>query len=170
MPKPDLRVVHPETGEILPACPTCAALEDQVKGLERDVRAWRARNAELTRDNEAKAQMSKHWGTAVKVFDYWRLKCDHPKARFDAKRFWLLDPFITKDGPRLCCIAILGAAFDPFITTRRNGTDQRHNGFELIFRDRQKFEDFCSRAPQGIADAKAILTPNQQKRRQDAAS
>lgn len=145
--KPHLReVLDPDTGEVV-ECSACRIRDDEIKGLRRDVRAWQIRYAELARDKEREAQLSDLWPEVERVVDYWRKKCKHPRARMSVDRFWIIEPFLSKDGYDLCIRAIDGAAFDPFITTRKNGTKKRHDGLELIFRDRGKFEEFCNRAP-----------------------
>lgn len=156
-----LIVVNPETGE---QAGTLAehmqALEDQIAGLQRDVRGWAARYADLKRDKGAEAQESPAWPAAKRVFDYWRQECRHPRSAFTLDRFEMIRPFLEKLGDQkkpqperlaeaeaLCKRAIDGAAHDPFITTRKNGTQKRHDPIDLIFRNADKMEEFCNRAP-----------------------
>lgn len=154
-----LHIVDAETGEQLDGCPSCAVLEDKLKGAERDLNGWRARYAELHRDKWAQAQASKVWPFAVEVFDYWREKCNHPNCEWDLARFTLVEPFLkrTKYGKTieervaLCRRAIDGYAFDCFVTTRRNGSTRRHDGFDLIFRDASHFEEGVNKAPRVAA-------------------
>lgn len=150
-PARHLHIVDAQTGDVLDSCPGCSKLEDQVKGAEKDIRAWRARYADLARDKEAEARKSQYWRPAIEVWDYWRERCSHPKAVWNADRFFLVEPFLKADGAEMCKRAIDGAAFDPFVTTRRNGSKKRHDGWELIFRDRGKFEEFACRAPRAVA-------------------
>lgn len=137
--------VDPETGEV--TCASCRALEDQIIGLQRDIRGWAARYAELKRDKEGEAERHELWGDARDIFTFWTVACKHPKSRFDASRFELIRPHLEKHGGRICRQAIEGAAFDPFITQRKNGSAKRHDGWELIFRDAGKLEEFVNRAP-----------------------
>lgn len=141
-----LRVLTDE-GEVLDECPGCAYLEDVVAGLERDVRGWTARYAELRRDRELDAKSHPLYEPAKELFGYWKLKCRHGKSRFSADRFEIARPLIEKYGEAVCRKAIDGAAYDPFTTTRKNGSTQRHDGWELVFRDAGKLEDFANRAP-----------------------
>lgn len=144
------RALPPGKGELGAACGECPirqALSDDLAGANREISAWRVRNAELTRDVEAEARRHEHWLAASELFDFWRRHCLHSKARFNAARFQLVLPFLQKDGPAIVRQAILGAAFDPFVTTRKNGSKKRHDDWELIFRNRGKFEEFASRAP-----------------------
>lgn len=139
--------IDPETGEV--TCDSCRALEDQIIGLQRDIRGWAARYAELKRDRQGEAEEHDLYDDAHDIFKFWRSVCHHPKSRFDAQRFELIRPHLEKHGGRLCRQAIEGAAFDPFITQRKNGSAKRHDGWELIFRDAGKFEEFVNRAPRG---------------------
>ena len=145
-----LHILNPETGEITEqTCPYCAVKDDEIEGLQRDIRGWAARHAALKRDKEAEARAHKYWPVAVELFQHWQEVCNHPGCDWDADRFFLVEPFIRKNGRDLCQRAIDGAAYDPFITTRKNGTKKRHDGWELIFRERGKFEEFANKAPAG---------------------
>lgn len=140
-------VVDADTGEKLDGCPGCARRSDEIEGLQRDIRGWAARYADIKRDREADAQHSRLWPAAVELFEYWQSACNHPRAGWCADRFFLVEPFLKRHGIAICKRAVDGAAFDPFVTTRRNGSKKRHDGFELIFRSPEKFEEFCNRAP-----------------------
>ena len=56
-------------------------------------------------------------------------------------------PYVDAHGVELCRRAVEGAAYDPFVTKRKNGSTKRHDDWGLIFRDDQKFEEFCNKAP-----------------------
>jgi hypothetical protein len=145
---PDGHRLDEVTGEIVPICERCDLLEDQIAGLQRDIRGWAIRYRNLERDKEKEARAHDLWPVVKDLFDYWREECHHPKARFNAARFKEALPFVEQDGPDLCRQAIRGAAFDPFVTTRRNGKQKRHDDWDLIFRPgRKQFEEFAERAP-----------------------
>lgn len=147
--------VNLETGEVA-ADGSCGheaiieALEDQIAGLQRDIRGWATRYANLARDKEQEARVHPAWDEVKGLFDYWKQECHHALSRFNADRFWLALPYYEKDGPQMMRRAIRGAAFDPFVTTRRSGREKRHNGWDLIFRDRAHFDDMAERAPLAI--------------------
>ena len=63
-------------------------------------------------------------------------------------RFELVEPFLKSKRyePWIRC-AIDGHVFDPFVTTRKNGTLKAHNGWDLLFRDAAHFEEACRKAP-----------------------
>lgn len=155
MPEPALRLVQTDdghlvdstTGEHLGECPNCAAVQDQLDGAHKEIRAWRARYADLKRDKEREMKDHELFPVAAKVFEYWKERCCHPRSDFTPDRFFLLMPFVKRYGEKLCRQAIDGAAFDPFVTRRKNGSPKRHDGVDLIFRSADKFEEFCNRAP-----------------------
>jgi hypothetical protein len=64
-------------------------------------------------------------------------------------------PFIAQYGTAMCARAIAGVAYDPWVTTEKNGTEKRHDEWERIFGDDRKaqgrFERFCNQAPRGWA-------------------
>jgi hypothetical protein len=146
--RPNLRLVNTETGEVHEGgCPDCFERDDVINGLQRDIRGWTARYADLNREKDAEARAHKLWPEAKRLFAVWRERCNHPRARWTPDRFWECFPMLRDDGGQMCELAIEGAAFDPFETTRKNGSVKRHDDWELIFRDRKHFEDFCNRAP-----------------------
>jgi hypothetical protein len=153
-------VVNPDTGEIVePDCEGCRTKNDEIAGLERDVRGWAVRYAELKRDRDAEAREHPMWPVGERVFREWRQLCRHPRSPWTQDRFWQIEPFLTnpKYGKEeearvaLCRRAVAGAAYDAYKTTRRNGSVKHHNDWDLIFRSADKFEEFCNRAPTGWA-------------------
>lgn len=140
-------VVDLATGEVVEGCRTCAEYLDQIAGLERDLRAWRARYADAVRDREREAREHPVYPHMEAIFAYWRNATGHTRSKYTAERFWLALPFLEKYGFERVLAAIDGAGFDPYITTRKNGTKKHHNGWELIFRSEDKFEEFERRVP-----------------------
>lgn len=149
--------VDPETGEVLDPvhCDECRRKNDEIAGLERDVRGWAVRYAELKRDRDADAREHDMWPVGQQVFRQWRRDCRHPRSVWTADRFWLLEPFLTnprygkttEDRTRLCLLAVAGAAFDAFTVQRKNGSSKRFDEWERIFESAGSFEEFCNRAP-----------------------
>lgn len=142
-----LLVLNPASGETKPFLDYTQTLRDQIAGLETDLAAWRTRHANLKRDKEKEARNHALFPEAKEVFDYWRLKCRHPRSVWSADRFEQVRTFLEKHGADMCKLAVDGAAFAPKEKPRKNGTIERFDDFELIFRSPQKFESFCNRAP-----------------------
>lgn len=146
--EPPLIVVNEATGERLGNLTDhTGRFEDEIAGLQRDIRGWAARYADLKRDRGAEAREHPLWPKTLEVFKYWQDVCKHPRSGFSLDRFEMMMPFVDKHGVDLCKRAIDGAAFDPFVTRRKNGSPKRHDGIDLIFRNADKFEEFCNRAP-----------------------
>jgi hypothetical protein len=132
-----------------------ARLEDVVRGLQRDVRGWAYRYAELERDRATEAREHPHWPAGKWLFDHWRRVCRHPRAVWTPDRFWLVESYLSqpkygetlKARVALCRRAINGAAYDPWTVTRKNGTEKRFDEWERIFGGAGKLEEFVNRAP-----------------------
>lgn len=149
---PLLRLVNPETGEVTEeACRHCKVKEDEIGGLQRDIRGWAKRYADLKRDKDQEAHDHNLFPLAERCFRYWKRACNHPRSKFTPDRFWAVVPFLSDTehyGLEFVLRAIAGAAFDPYETQRKNGTMKAHNGFDnLVFRDAEKAEEFAERAP-----------------------
>jgi hypothetical protein len=145
--RPDLHVVDTATGEIVETCEHCADLADQLAGAEREIRAWRTRCANLERESDKDARNHPFWKDAERLVAEWRKRCRHPRSQLTADRFWMLQPFLHRHGYDLCLKAVAGAAFDPMTKERKNGSVQRFDALELIFRSEGHFESFVNRAP-----------------------
>lgn len=172
-----LIVVNTATGQQLGTLDDHAQhFKDQIDGLERDIRGWRTRFANLKRDKDVEAREHELWPEAIKLFALWKKECKHGRSAFTQDRFWLALPFLGPQpeallaaarrlgldeaaepyGPVICKLAIEGAAYDPYVTTRRNGSKQRHDGWDLIFRGAAKVEEFACRAPKKVDGAQAL--------------
>jgi hypothetical protein len=149
--EPVFLVVHPTTGETRPLPEILQPYEDHIAGLQRDVKAEHLRYENLKRDKEREAEGHPLWPDAMKVFSYWKEKCNHPRSAWSPDRFEQIRPFLERHDVAICKRAVDGAAFDPFVTTRKNGSKKRHDGWGLIFRasEPDKFEEFCNKAPKG---------------------
>lgn len=136
-------------------CPSCKRKNDEIAGLERDVRGWAVRYRELQRDKAVEAREHPLWPVGEALFRAWRKRCNHPRSPWTPDRFWAIEPFLTngKYGPTLearvmlCARAIAGAGFDPFKLKRKNGSVKVFNDWDLIHRSSDKWEEFCCKAP-----------------------
>lgn len=122
-------------------------LTDLLHGAQRDINTWRVRYADLVRDKDQEAQDHKQWPAALRLFQHWKRECNHPNSEWTTDRFWQALPMLTKYGEPMCTAAIEGCAHDHYTTTRRNGTIKHHDGWDLIFRSADKFEEFVNRCP-----------------------
>lgn len=143
---PHLRVVT-EDGEVLDECPGCKHREDVVAGLERDIRGWAARYQELKRDKDREARESDLWDDAERLFKLWRRATGRKRCRFSTDRFYLVEPFLRRDGFERCAQAVIGRAFEHYTVQRKNGTTKRFHEWERIFDSRGEFEESANRIP-----------------------
>lgn len=140
-------------------CVSCRKKNDEIAGLERDIRGWAVRYAELKRDRDRDAREHPLWPVAKAIFVEWKRLCRHPRSPWTPDRFWQIEPYLTnaKYAPELpgrialCRRAVAGAAYDAYKTTRRNGSTKHHNDWDLVFRSSSKFEEFANRAPKDWA-------------------
>lgn len=156
-PERHLRVIRfDDNGEVIHTeCAGCRDRDDTIAGLERDIRGWTKRNADLVRAKNAEAEEHPCWDAALWLFDYWKRVCRHPRSRWSHDRFWLVEQFLEqkrwgktlKARVALCRLAIDGAAYDAFRRTRRNGSVEIFDEWERIFANSGRFESFVKRAP-----------------------
>lgn len=143
-------VVDARTGqEIERSDPLPSQLEDVIAGLQRDIRSWSMRYADLKRDRDISAKTHPRYEDAKLAFKHWQHACNHKRSPFTSDRFFAVLPFLEnpKYGLKLVNRAIDGAAFDAFEVRRRNGSMKRFDEWERIFKNAGNFEEFCNKAP-----------------------
>lgn len=163
----DVRDMYPD-GELPQDGPqTLSAALERIADLEGEVtlfkdsaNSWRLRYENLQRSQVARIEADPMYDVVKVVFDYWRDVCKHPRSKLDKTRFELAKPIVKAEGIEMSKRAIDGAAYDPFTKTQKNGKVKRYDGFDLIFRDRAKFEDFCNRAPGDYAAGQVQPNPD----------
>jgi len=133
-----------------------AELQGQVEDLERDMRRARARERELLRGKAAERREYPRRDEVQSIVAEWREVCGHKRARLTDDRFDAVRALleVTKPEPyprEAFSAAIAGAKFDPFVTRRKNGTEQKHDDIALICRDGKTFENFIKRAPRATS-------------------
>ncbi|HZL17756.1 MAG TPA: hypothetical protein VFG23_08425 [Polyangia bacterium] len=132
-------------------------LQGQLADIERERRGERARVRNLM------AQIHNDRGTyerraeVEEITREWRGVCGHPKARLTDDRFDAVRALleVTKPEPysrESFSLAFAGAAHDPYVTTRKNGSRQKHDDLALVCRDGKTFEEFQKRAPRHVDD------------------
>lgn len=154
--QPLLRLIDPETGEITEeACPTCVNKQNTIDTLSDKITRLKG---DLTKALQDADESHDAFPAFKRTWDYWRERCRHPAVKYRITHFDLFVPIFTDYGEAMCRQAIDGAAFDPYVTRRKNGRPQRHDGWELIFRrGGEKFTEFCNRAPVHLPDPTHIV-------------
>lgn len=148
-PHQHLRIVT-EEGELLDKCPNCEELEKQLAGATTDIRAWRSRYADLKADRDKQARGHNLWPRAVALFRYWQQLTGHDRTKFTPDRFWLLEPFLRREGDADCRSAIRGCLQSDFHMKRgayANRGGPIHDKLEQIFATQGKFEGFRDMDP-----------------------
>lgn len=142
-------ILSPETGEEIFEHPGIQELSLQIAGLEKANRSLRSDITKLKNEKEGKARESSEWNDSLYAFEFWKRICGHPNSKFDLARYQNVAPFLKGEGNslELCMRAISGAAFAAGKQEMKNGATAKYDGWSLIFRNREKFESFCNRAP-----------------------
>lgn len=91
MSEPALRLVPNEDGELVhDACSECARLrgvifnqEQDMRRLEKDLRAEREKLEVALADKDAKLQRDKFYPIALELIEEWKRECGHPKSKTD---------------------------------------------------------------------------------------
>lgn len=159
--------VHDEPPEIAKLKAEIEQLQTDLKMAQRDVKAKNRRIAELQRNKVRERLGYERYDDVERIARYWHKKCRqgnsrcNPMApdRFDAVRGLLEQERIVVDAEtgekrrepmytlQQFKAAIDGAAFDCFVTKRKNGSVQLHDDLELICRSSKHFEEFVAKAP-----------------------
>jgi len=115
--------------------------EDRLKGADLEV-------ARLRADEDRKAADNPYRGQADVLIACWKAACNR-KRDPSAEELLKACARLKKRGLGKCLTGIAGAAYDPTKRERRNGTVERFDDFELIFRSDSKLQSFIDRAPAG---------------------
>ena len=88
------------------------------------------------------------------VFDYWRVRCNHPRARLDAARGQAIKARLQAGhSVEDLVLAMDGAALDAWVDTK----GKRHDKLTLILRDEEHLEDFMERRERAMTHGKLSL-------------
>lgn len=117
--------------------------EDRLQGADLEI-------ARLKADEDRKAADNPYRRHVDILIACWRKACNR-KREPSAEEILKACARVKKRGLVACLTAIAGAAYDPTKKERRNGTVERFDDFELIFRSDAKMAGFIARAPQGWA-------------------
>lgn len=112
----------------------CDVLHEELTRALRQIKAFK-------KDREKERLGDPQRDVIVNVFDYWREKCGHPNARFDGKRFDLIQNRLKQFTPDELRMAVDGAAVDAYVDSK----GKRHDRLGLVFESAERVEDFCNR-------------------------
>jgi hypothetical protein len=80
------------------------------------------------------------------VWVYWKKTCKHPNSKLTDDRWATIRGALEHYDVATLCRAVDGAAFDPWVTSQRNGTPERHDDPVDIFKGRN-VERYANKAP-----------------------
>lgn len=119
---------------------------------------------ELKRDRDQEATEHAAWPRAVEAFKFWCKECGHPRAKWNAERFWMIEPFLRREKNEAeeiplarCLTAIKGLAFDHYTKPQKNGKLKHYTDWSNVFGSTKQFEDMLGRAPQTWSDRLTAL-------------
>jgi hypothetical protein len=117
-----------------------AALMD-LEAARAEIGSLRRQLGAATAKNGTARKRSPHYDMAVRLFDFWRDECGHPRAQMGPKRERALLARLEDYEPRDIAKAIRGAAVAAYVDPR----GVKHDDIELICRDEVKLEKFIER-------------------------
>jgi hypothetical protein len=120
--------------------------QDEIAGHLHTIRSQSSRIGKLKRTTDASRDHA-DWDRCLGLFRTWQRATGHTRSRFTSDRFKAALPFLSAYEDEMIIRAISGLAFDPYISRRKNGTEQRHDGWDLLFKSADKLEEFSNRAP-----------------------
>ena len=130
--------------------PDCVALRqrasEEIIGLMATVRS-QASTIGNARRREQDFRKHDQYDRCVRLFRVWQRATGHTRSHFTADRFKRALPFLLEYEDTMIGRASEGLAFDPYTTRRANGTTQRHDSWELLFKSADRLEEFANRAP-----------------------
>lgn len=131
-------------------CDNCLPLvqeqQDTIKGLQETIRR-QAGALGKARRVEDDVRDHAFWERGQRLFKVWQRATGHTRARWTAQRFRQCLPFLSEYEDELIVRAITGIAYDPYVTRQKNGLEEKHDGWDLLFKSSDKFERFCNKAP-----------------------
>lgn len=124
---------------------------------ERKLKGSYLQIARLQADREAAALADPTRPQVELLHALWKRACNRRRDLDSTDREQMGAAVRRPGGFRKAVYAIAGAAFDPFVTSQRNGRADRKNDLELIFRNAGNTTGFANRAPRNwTPDPKAI--------------
>lgn len=149
-------------------------LRDQLTGLERDIRGWRGRYADLKRDKEKSARKHALWPVGERLFTIYKEITGRKRVQFTYDRFELLKPllkdhsadFTETEGPpandfEKAVAAIVGRNFQHFTNQRANGTTVHYDEWERVFKNSGERDESMNRRPKDWRARAAAVDPGE---------
>lgn len=134
-------------GEICDNChPLFTAMHDELVGLRETTRRQAGVIGKLRREDDDPREHP-DWDRGARLFKAWQRATGHGRSRWTMERFKRARPLLAEYEDEIILRAIEGIAYDPFVSKRANGTTQRHDGWDLLFKSSDKLEEYANKAP-----------------------
>ena len=144
-PARHLHAVDPTTGEIID-CPGCLARDDEIAGLQTELRGWRTRYANLKRDKDAEAQSRQLLGQGGGPLA--RMAHRHRPGQVpsgQATASGSASPSCERTASTSAGGRSGGSPMSPTRKTLPSGLVETYRDWELCFRNRATFERYARR-------------------------
>ena len=122
------------------------AASDEIAGHLETIRRQSAALG-MARRRESNFREHAQYERCARLFQLWQRATGHLRSRFTGDRFKKALPFLSEYEDEMIGRAIEGLAFDPYVTRRKNGTEKRHDGWDLLVKSADSFEENCNKAP-----------------------
>ena len=135
-----------------PIDPQYQAMQDTIDGLQRDIRGWARRYADLQRDKNAEAAAHEAWPTLLALFKYWRVLTGHTRTKWVTKqcgaaKFWVALPIWEEWGTGNFAAGIAGIAYQPHTNPNRNGRIESYTDWETLCKNSGAMRRYIGRRP-----------------------
>ena len=149
-----LQLLDVDTGAVTDlspeSCPNCEVqrqvFEEQIRGLEKDLRSYRRRLERAQADRDRDLWNSPLYPQAEALHELHRVTTGRNR-KMDAKDLTNIFGCIRAIGFWRCLYAVAGARYDPYTSVRRNSSVQVHDTLGLVIRSAEKAESFAAKAP-----------------------
>lgn len=132
-------------------CERCAPefqrLSDELVGAMETIRRQAAALGKARREQGDGLKEHAHWERAQRLFQVWKRETGHVRSKWTTERFKRAIPFLAEYDDEIWVRAICGLAFDHYTTDRANGTKQKHDGWDVLLKSTDKFEEYANRSP-----------------------
>ena len=146
---PDRPALSLVPGEVPDNAPTFGELLVINRKQEQELNSYRLRNAALEAELDEWRE-THHLLPEIECIAACHKAATGKRRKLDAADFQRLARVLYKpNGFRTALTAVAGGGYDPWTSTRKNGTTKAHNDLRKVFEDAAMVADFAARAPQG---------------------
>ena len=135
-------------GEVCDNClPILQAMRDELQGHRELTNTAALKVGAARREDKDRWRNHAQWKRCARLFKIWQRATGHFRSQFTIPRFREALPYLEEYEDSVIERAIEGLAYDPYTSPRRNGTNQRHDGWHLLWKSSGALEEYANRAP-----------------------